>query len=111
MKEKHVIIGGLGASKGTAIGRVLLMGDENQIPAEGDIVLVAETIPPSVVEFGKNIKAFITDEGGLLSHAATVARELMIPCVVGAGNATKVLKEGQLIEVSGDNGEVYLYTQ
>ena len=48
----------------------------------------------------------MTDAGGLLSHAAIIARELKKPCIVGTKNATKVLKDGDIVEVNGDTGEV-----
>ncbi|TSC78406.1 MAG: pyruvate, water dikinase [Parcubacteria group bacterium Gr01-1014_29] len=50
--------------------------------------------------------AFIIDAGGILSHAAIVARELKKPCVIGTKIATKVLKNGDLVEVDADNGIV-----
>jgi len=50
--------------------------------------------------------AVVTDTGGVLSHAAVVAREYRIPAVVGTGRATKTFHEGQLLEVDGDAGRV-----
>ena len=50
--------------------------------------------------------AIVTDEGGVTSHAAIVSRELGIPCVVGTKIATKVLKDGDLVEVDANNGIV-----
>jgi hypothetical protein len=50
--------------------------------------------------------AVVTDTGGALSHCAGVAREYRIPAVVGTGEATKVIKDGQLLEVDGDAGVV-----
>ena len=72
------------------------------------LIVVGEMIPPDVVTFAERVKGLVTDEGGILSHAATVARELGIPCVVGTGNATEVLQDGDSVEVIGDKGEVYL---
>lgn len=51
-------------------------------------------------------KAIITDNGGVLCHAAIVSRELKIPCVVGTRIATKVLKDGDYVEVDAVNGVV-----
>merc|ERR1711865_215229 len=56
------------------------------------------------------IGAIVTDGGGVLSHAAICCREAGINCVVGTGNATKRLKEGDLIKVDGVNGVVTLLT-
>ena len=61
---------------------------------------------PQIVPFLKNISAIVTDEGGLTCHAAIVARELKIPCVIGTKIATKVLKDGQLVEVDANKGIV-----
>jgi pyruvate,water dikinase len=52
--------------------------------------------------------AVITDRGGLLSHAATVAREFGIPAVVGTTSATKIIPDGARVRVDGDRGEARL---
>ena len=54
----------------------------------------------------KKAAAIVTDEGGITSHAAIVAREVGIPCVIGAKIATKALKDGDLVEVDADKGIV-----
>jgi len=72
---------------------------------DGD-VLVAETTSPELMPACKKAGAIITDQGGLLSHAAIVSRELNIPCIVGTGNATEVLRNGDLVEVDADTGVV-----
>lgn len=67
-------------------------------------IMVAHTTFPSLVPAMKKAAAIITDDGGLTCHAAIVARELKIPCVVGTKIATKVLKDGDLVIVDADNG-------
>ncbi len=62
---------------------------------------------PDFVPAMKKAVAIITDKGGQTSHAAIVSRELGVPCIVGAKNATKVLKTGQLVVVDGSQGKVY----
>ena len=52
----------------------------------------------------KKSAAVVTDEGGMLSHAAIVSRELKKPCVVGTLKATRVLKDGDIIEVDANKG-------
>jgi len=69
-------------------------------------VLVACNTNPQIVPFLKGVKAIVTDEGGLACHAAIVARELKIPCIVGTKIATKVLKDGDKVEVNADKGIV-----
>jgi len=56
----------------------------------------------------KKAAAIVTDVGGITSHAAIVSRELQIPCVIGTGNATKIIKDGDRVEVDANNGFVKL---
>jgi pyruvate,water dikinase len=70
-------------------------------------VLVAEMTTPDFVPAMKRAAAIATDRGGRTCHAAIVSRELGIPCVVGTGNATKVLKQEQIITVDGSVGKVF----
>ncbi|HEX5448000.1 MAG TPA: PEP-utilizing enzyme, partial [Candidatus Saccharimonadales bacterium] len=63
---------------------------------------------PDYVPLMKKASAIVTDQGGILSHAAIVARELGVPCIVGTADATKVLKNGQKVLVDADNGVVTL---
>lgn len=71
----------------------------------GDI-LVAETTSPEIMSACKKASAILTNQGGLLSHAAIVSRELNIPCIVGLGNITHLVKDGDLLEVDANNGTV-----
>lgn len=71
----------------------------------GDI-LVSPATTPNLMSVIKKSSAIITDEGGITSHAAIVSRELGVPCVIGTKVATKVLKDGQLVEVDADKGIV-----
>lgn len=71
----------------------------------GDI-LVAETTSPELMPACSKAGAIITNQGGLLSHAAIVSRELGVPCIIGTGNATEILKDGMRVEVDADNGVV-----
>ncbi len=69
-------------------------------------ILVAVITYPALLPAMERASAIVTDEGGLLCHAAIVSRELGIPCVVGTRIATKVLKDGDLIEVDASEGVV-----
>ena len=69
-------------------------------------IIVAGMTNPQLLPFLKNASAIVTDEGGLTCHAAIISRELKIPCIVGTGNATKVLKNGDLVEVDANKGVV-----
>lgn len=71
----------------------------------GNILVTPMTIP----KFMKIIKmsnGIITDEGGITCHASIIARELKIPCIVGCKNATKVLKDGDLVKIDGATGNI-----
>ncbi|MBS3165967.1 hypothetical protein J4444_02495 [Candidatus Woesearchaeota archaeon] len=72
---------------------------------EGD-VLVASMTTPDIVPAMQKAAAFITDEGGMTCHAAIIAREMKKPCVVGTRNATKVLKDGDRVEIDAGKGTV-----
>lgn len=72
----------------------------------GEIMVTSMTTPDFVPAM-KKAAALVTDKGGQTSHAAIVSRELGLPCVVGTGNATKVLKEGRVVTVNGKTGEVF----
>jgi pyruvate,water dikinase len=71
----------------------------------GDILVTESTAPPWTPLFA-TAGGIVTDNGGILSHCAVVAREYRIPAVVGTGRATTMLRSGQLIEVDGDAGTV-----
>ena len=96
---------GLGVSKGVAKGKafiVLSNKDFGKI-SDGDI-LVASATRPEYIPVMKKSGAIVTDEGGFLSHAAIVSRELGKPCIVGTKKATRAIKDGDLVEVDANSG-------
>lgn len=99
---------GLPASPGIGRGIVKNIKNLTEISQveEGDI-LVTEMTNPDMVPAMKKAKAVVTDEGGRTCHAAIVSRELQIPCIVGAKNATQVLKDGIEVTVDATRGIVY----
>jgi len=103
-----IILVGSPASPGVASGKVKIMRDASYIDEvlNGDI-LVAEMTTPDYVPAMKRAAAIVTDRGGRTAHAAIVSRELGIPCVVGAEEATTTLKDGQIVSVDGYRGRVY----
>ncbi len=106
--HKRAILEGLGASPGVSSGPVRIVKKASEISKvkEGDI-LVAEMTNPDYVPAMRRAVAILTDKGGRTSHAAIVSRELGIPAVVGSLNATKLLKNGEIITVDGSDGLVY----
>ncbi len=95
------------ASKGTAKGPVKIIKKIHDLVNfhKGDILVASMTRPEMVVAM-KKAAAIVTDEGGITSHAAIVSRELGIPCIVGTQYATKILKDGDLVEVDANKGTV-----
>jgi phosphoenolpyruvate synthase/pyruvate phosphate dikinase len=74
-------------------------------------VLVAESTEPSIILACNKASAIVTNQGGMMSHAAITAREMKIPCIVGTGVATTVIKTGDIIEVDADKGQVTIKTR
>jgi pyruvate,water dikinase len=102
-----VLLSGLGASPGVASGTVRIIHDLDELDkVQSKDVLVTEMTNPDMVVAMQRASAIVTDEGGITSHAAIVSREMGIPAVVGTGEATKKLKDGQLITVDGYTGRV-----
>jgi phosphoenolpyruvate synthase/pyruvate phosphate dikinase len=104
-KEDVREIKGLGVSSGLAIGKVFIILSNNDFSKfEDGGILVTSATRPDFVPVMKKAKAIVADEGGILSHAAIVSRELKKPCIVGTGDGTHALKDGDLVEVDADKG-------
>lgn len=101
------LLTGTGASPGKATGvaRVIAGPEEFARVKPGDILVCASSNPSWVLLFGI-IRGLVTNTGGVLSHAAVVAREFGVPAVVGTGEATRRISDGQTVEVDGTAGEV-----
>lgn len=69
-------------------------------------ILITQMTQPNIMDIASKAGAIITDEGGMLSHAAIISRELKIPCIVGTHFATTLIKTGDLIEVDAEKGIV-----
>ena len=95
------------ANGGTVTGRVAVCKNLSAIykVQKGDI-LVASMTRPEFMPALKKAAAIITDEGGITCHAAIVARELNIPAIIGTKMATKILKDGMMVEVRANHGIV-----
>lgn len=103
--KSSATIHGFSAYPGIAKGRVHKVFNPKLVAnfKIGDILVTGMTRPEYLPLIRKSA-AFITDAGGLLSHAAITARELKKPCVVGARIASKVLREGEIVQVDATNG-------
>ena len=100
-------IKGQTAEKGSATGavKVLFSSKDNAKVNTGDILVSPMTMPDFLPAM-KKAAAFVTDEGGIMCHAAIMARELKKPCIIGTKIATKVLKDGDMVEVDAEKGVV-----
>lgn len=99
---------GISASPGFARGKVCLVlgNDVRNVDISQGNILVAISTNPAILPLLKKAAAIVTEEGGLTSHAAIVAREFGIPCIIGAKNATKIFKDGDEVEVNANKGVV-----
>jgi pyruvate,orthophosphate dikinase len=119
----NMIATGVNASPGAAVGRIYFDADTAEIKAkeEGqDVIMVRPFTKPDDVHGMLASKGILTSEGGATSHAAVVARQFGIPCVVGASAiqidmkgrtltvSGKTVSEGDFLSVDGTTGEVFL---
>jgi len=111
MPKKKIILTGIGASPGEIGGRVEIVNSSKEINKlkEGRIIVSSFLTPDLLPEIKKNkyILGMVTDRGGRTCHAAIVARELSIPYIVGAMNATKLLSKNKEINMDGRKGIIY----
>jgi pyruvate,water dikinase len=100
-------LSGMAASPGAVegIARVIRSPDQLSEIQDGEILIAPVTAPSWAPIFG-NIKATVTDIGGMMSHAAIVCREYGLPAVTGTGNGSSRIKTGQRLRVDGNKGTV-----
>ena len=103
------VLNGAAASPGVVEGAARVVKSVDQIAdvRDGEILVCGSTSPAWAPIFSK-IRATVTDVGGVMSHAAIVAREYGMPAVVGTGRATAAIRTGQTIRVDGSEGTVTL---
>ena len=104
------VVHGMGACAGTAQGtaRVVTSQADFDRVLPGDILVCASSNPSWVPLFAI-IGGVVTDTGGVLAHAAVVAREFGVPAVVGTGTGTQLIRDGQTVRIDGRAGVVYLH--
>ncbi len=107
------VVVGLAAAPGQAIAPAFVLTDlklpETPIPAGS--VLVTPMILPNWIPLLKHAAAIVSEQGGMTSHGAILAREMGIPAIVGAEGATKQIHTGETIVVNGNTGSVTITTQ
>lgn len=112
LKETNELTGKV-ANPGKVVGVVRILQSNNfqqnnelrRNFKKGDI-LITQMTQPNIVDIASRAGAIVTEEGGLLSHAAIISREFKIPCIVGCLHAMTTLEDGDLIEVDANTGIV-----
>jgi len=113
---QKIILKGIPANRGRVKGKARIIKGDTINDAEllkhlsevkqGEI-LITEMTRPLFVTAMRKVRGIITDRGGILCHAAMVAREFNLPCVVNTREATRKLKNGQKILLDADKGIIY----
>ena len=109
---------GLGVSRGKYKGKAIVIKDIENIEeivkklenVKGEYVLIIPTTTPEmIILFDNRLKAIVSEHGGITTHPAILAREFCIPGVVAVKNVIKIVEDGDLVEIDGDNGIVRIY--
>ncbi len=106
-------IKGLGASAGRVTATAHIVVNVQQKPEQlpKGVILVTPTIAPDWLPLLQQTVGIVTEQGGMTSHAAILARELGIPAVVSVADATAIIQTGEKLLIDGDKGEVYRLTR
>lgn len=101
------IIRGQTACRGKVLGKVKIIFTSNDYKKirRGDVIVTPMT-KPTIVPFLTEVRGIITNDGGVLSHASVISREMNIPCIVGTDYATNILKDGDTVELDATHGVV-----
>ena len=90
--------------------RVILTADIEEVEFDEGDILVAVSTSPVLLPLIRKASAIVTDEGGMMCHAAILARELEIPCIVGVQAATSRIADGDVVEVDAESGRIHVLT-
>ena len=103
------LVAGVAGSRGRVIAPAVVIPDPNQAPTQlpPGRIIVASNLSPDWLPYLHTAVGIISEQGGLTSHGAILARELGIPAIVDATGATRLIRLGELILLDGDRGEVY----
>jgi len=104
--DDDAVLTGIAGGSGVVEGQVRVVTDPAVVEVEPGEILVAPTTDPSWASVMFVSAALVVDIGSVLSHAAVVARELGLPCVVNTRNGTRVLRDGDRVRVDGSAGTV-----
>jgi pyruvate, water dikinase len=103
--QSALALKGLAASPGKVTAPAWVAA-AHSVDVPSGVILVAANLPPDLLLRSKHIVGIVTEQGGMTSHAAILARELGIPAVLGVTGATRLIQAGEGLRVDGDRGEV-----
>ncbi|MBW4581695.1 MAG: hypothetical protein KME42_19160 [Tildeniella nuda ZEHNDER 1965/U140] len=107
-QSQTLLVNGLAAAQGQAIARARVISQLDAIdPIPPGTILVAEMLPPHWLGSIKQAVGIVLEQGSMTSHSAIIARELGVPAVIAAANATQRIQTDDLILIDGDRGAVY----
>lgn len=102
--KKGIVLGTVG-HPGKITGMAFVDPEGKNFDSLDGHILVTEHVRPDIVGYLKKIKGIVANQGGVFCHAAILAREYDIPCIVGTGNATEIITHGQKIKILADSEE------
>ncbi len=106
-KKEDLLVSGIGASFGQAVGKVILLDKDKDIAISKNNILVIKNYASEMESLIVHCGGVIMDTGGVTSDTAILCREFDIPAVVGTENASSVLKDGDIVRIDGNSGSVY----
>jgi pyruvate, water dikinase len=92
-------------------GRAVVVTDPGESDLDDGDILIAHTTDPSWVSLMFLSAGLVVDIGGLMSHAAVVARELGVPCIMNTGRGTSLIETGDIIRIDGGTGCVEILSR
>lgn len=103
------LVSGLAVAPGRVIAKATVIRDLSNLaePISPGTVVVAPSIPPNWLSLIQQAAAIVSEQGGVTSHSAIVAREIGVPAIMAAAHATRRIQSGELVLVDGDRGQVY----
>ena len=101
------VYSGLAAAPGRASGKAYVIRDAEDVMAvPAGCILVLRILHPHLAPLLPRVAGLVVEEGAILQHATTLARECGIPAVVGIRDARRLFRDGELLEVDGSTGKV-----
>lgn len=111
-KIKEDLIKGVPVATGTAVGMAVVIDSPEDLKRVGpDTILVCHRMSSAYSIVFHRVQGIISERGGAMSSAATVARENALPAVTGVHAACEIISDGDIIEIDGNNGHVHILSK